>query len=446
MANINLLKIELIIVFIHTMEQILKHVAPQNKEWVESLTPEQMGALLNTLSLVPNMATKVIKEDNYSDKSAVRGLQGEDMFESMLSEFMPSDYTCENVAKSGKMGDFILTHKSHKTNKKYKLLVDIKNYRSTVPSKELDKFYRDLNINHVHGGFMISLHSKIVGQSKTIVFETYNADRGAIPTLLAQTNTPLAIVELIKLMFHIIEIKDISYNNITRKGELISNINQLNDHIGLITSCRDILTTTRGVMEKSLDEIMMKLMTCEYTFIAKINQINNGLMETDLHEQINTDSIVNTNIIDQQCTSTSRTKEVLKTELKNNFADDPIDKIKTLKVTPKPNPVNEIAIKFGGSFNLGDEHFLRSIYDTHTWNSINIIACKKEWHLSDDANYVIIKFAKKSIKVIFPNLNDAHTNIITLHASKGKSVSAGYAMILNQTNIVVILELLNVIV
>ena len=431
------------------MEQILKHVAPQNKEWIESLTPEQMGALLNTLSLIPHMTTKVIKEDKYSDKPAVRGLQGEDMFESMLSEFMPSDYICENVAKSGKMGDFILTHKSHKTNKKYKLLVDIKNYRSTVPSKELDKFYRDLNINQVQGGFMLSLHSKIVGQSKTIAFETYNADRGAVPMLLAQTNTPLAIVELIKLMFHIIEIKDISYNNITRKDELVSNINQLNDHIGLITSCRDILSTTRGVMEKSLDEIMMKLMTCEYTFIAKINQINNGLMETDLHEQKNTVSI-NPNMIEPQWISTARTEEVMEAELKTNFAGETIeltiDEVKTIKVAPKPNPVNEIAIKFGGSFNLGDDHLLRSIYDTHTWNSTNVIASKKEWHLTNDANSVIIKFAKKSAKVIFPALTDAHTNIITLHASKGKSIGAGYAMILNQTNISFILELLNAIV
>jgi hypothetical protein len=429
------------------MEQILKHVAPQNKEWVESLTPEQMGALLNTLSLVPHMTTKVIKEDKYSDKPAVRGLQGEDMFESMLSEFMPSDYICENVAKSGKMGDFILTHKSHKTNKKYKLLVDIKNYRSTVPSKELDKFYRDLNINQVQGGFMLSLHSKIVGQSKTIAFETYNADRGAVPMLLAQTNTPLAIVELIKLMFHIIEIKDISYNNITRKDELVSNINQLNDHIGLITSCRDILSTTRGVMEKSLDEIMMKLMTCEYTFIAKINQINNGLMETDLHEQKNTVSI-NPNMIEPQWISTARTEEVMEAELKTNFAGETIeltiDEVKTLRVAPKPNLVNEIAIKFGGSFNLGDEHLLRSIYDTHTWNSTNVIASKKEWHLTNDTNYVIIKFAKKSAKVIFPALTDAHTNIITLHSSKGKAIGSGYAMILNQTNIGFILELLRV--
>jgi hypothetical protein len=429
------------------MEQILKYVAPQNKKWVESISPEQMGAILNTLSLVPNMTTNVIKEDKYSDKPALRGLQGEDMFESMLSEFMPSDYTCENVAKAGKMGDFILTHKSHKTNKNYKLLVDIKNYRSTVPSKEIDKFHRDLNINQVHGGFMLSLHSKIVGQSKTIVFETYSADRGAVPMLLAQTNTPLAIVELIKLMFHIIEIKDISYNNITRKDELVSNINQLNDHIGLITSCRDILSTTRGVMEKSLDEIMMKLMTCEYTFIAKINQINNGLMETDLHEQLNTDSIVNPNMIEPQWISTARTEEVMETELETIRVGDTIeltiDKVKTLKVAPNPNPVNVIALKFGGSFNLGDEHLLRSIYDTHTWNITNVIASKKEWHLSNDANYAIIKFAKKSIKVIFPDLTDAHTNIITLHASKGKSIGAGYAIMLNQTNISLILELLN---
>lgn len=418
------------------MEQILKHVAPQNKEWVESLSPEQIGALLNTLSLVPHMTTKVIKEDKYSDKPAVRGLQGEDMFESMLSEFMPSDYKCENVAKAGKMGDFILTHKSHKTNKQYKLLVDIKNYRSTVPSKELDKFYRDLNINQVQGGFMLSLHSKIVGQSKIIAFETYNADRGAIPTLLAQTNTPLAIVELIKLMFHIIEIKDISYTNITRKCELVSNINQLNDHIGLITGCRDILTTTRGVMEKSLDQIMMKLMTCEYTFIAKINQINNGLM-ADVHS---TELELNSKPVDFTLSSTEELKEALGDTIE--LTDEQVNE---LKVKPKPDPVNEIAIKFGGSFDLGDEHLLRSVYNSQTWDDPKIVVGKKEWHLTNAINYVIIKFAKKSIKVIFPNLTDASADITSAHASKGKLTTRGYAICLNQTNIGFILELLQLV-
>jgi hypothetical protein len=436
------------------MEQILKHVAIQNKEWVESLSPKQIGALLNTLSLIPHMTTTVIKEDKFSDKPAIRGLQGEEMFESMLHEFMPSDYTCENVAKSGKMGDFILTHKSHKTNKQYKILVDIKNYKSTVPSKELDKFYRDLNINQVNGGFMLSLHSKIIGKSKTIVFETLSTNRGNIPTLIAQTNTPLAIVELIKLMFHIIEIKDITYNSISRKSELIININQLNDHISLITSCRDILTTTRGVMEKSLDQIMMKLMTCEYTFIEKITQINNGLIEDDYHNKGISNNLVNSNpehnspvmtrYLPEQFASTKIGDILSNNSIKLGDAIELTEsECNEIKVTPKPNPVNEIAIKFGGSFVLGDEYLLHSIYNTHIWHDPKIVASKKEWHLSDDMNYIIIKFVKKSIKVIFPDLTDDHTNIITSHASKGKAMVSGYTINLNETNIGFILELLN---
>jgi hypothetical protein len=415
------------------MEQILKHVSPQNKEWVESLSSEQIGALFNALSLVPQMTTSIINEDKFSDKPSVRGLQGEDMFESMLNEFMPSDYTCENVAKSGKMGDFILTHMSHKTNKQYKILVDIKNYKSTVPSKELDKFYRDLNINHVQGGFMLSLHSKIVGKSKTIVFDTFSTDRGSVPTLLAYTNTPLVIVELIKLMFHIIEIKDITYNSISRKRELVSNINQLNDHIGLITSCRDIIATTRGVMEKSLDQVMMKLMTCEYTFIAKITQINNGLTDDELHN-----TVPNKMLGPADQILSNKIEEVLETEFKEHVNDDINQHNHTT------DPVNVIAIKFGGSFVLGDEHLLRSIYNTHKWNDLKIITSKNEWHLNDNIQHIVIKFAKKSIKIIFIELTDGHNIIINTRVSKGKTTARGYAIILNESNIEFILELLNV--
>ena len=39
------------------MELILEHVSEHNKAWVESLSPKDIGVILDTLSLVPHMQT-----------------------------------------------------------------------------------------------------------------------------------------------------------------------------------------------------------------------------------------------------------------------------------------------------------------------------------------------------------------------------------------------------
>ena len=88
-------------------------------------------------------------------------------------------------------------------NNKYSLLIDVKNYKTTVPSKEIEKFYRDIKLNsNINGGVLLSLQSKIVGFSKIIEFQDFSSDHGIIPVVFMRSKTPEVICELLKLLFH----------------------------------------------------------------------------------------------------------------------------------------------------------------------------------------------------------------------------------------------------
>ena len=175
------------------MDIILEHVLDENKEWVKSLTPENIAYILNTCALIPQMKTK-FNIDRESDIAAIKGITGESKFDNIVSQFMSSDYELINVAKQGKSGDFLIKWQSQKTNRIYKILVDVKNYsKSTVPTIEVEKFYRDINLNNVDGGFLLSLNSRIIGISKIIELKDCTTDNTERQLLFAAKNLVFAI-------------------------------------------------------------------------------------------------------------------------------------------------------------------------------------------------------------------------------------------------------------
>ena len=172
-------------------DKLLEAVSEPNREWVASLTPESLGRLLDSVATVPYIkvstnSSKTRAPEAKQDIAVNKGIAGENKFEHIVNQYLSNDYQIENVAKQGKAGDFMLKWRSYKTNKLYKIIIDVKNYKNTVPGKEVEKLYRDTNINHVNGGFLLSLHSKIVGISKMIEFKEYLSDSGKIPMMFVR--------------------------------------------------------------------------------------------------------------------------------------------------------------------------------------------------------------------------------------------------------------------
>ena len=363
-----------------TMEQILEFVAEENKSWVQSLTSKNIASILNMVAMVPHMKLKYIKRQD-SDIAAVKGLQGETKFDNIISQHMSSDYELINTAKIGKCGDFIIKWRSQKTNRIYSILIDVKNYsRSTVPTSEVDKFYRDVNMNNVDGGFLISLKSRIIGCSKIIELKDFSTDNAIIPVLFTQSSTPLIIVEVIKLLFHIIEIKDLNKNSVCKSNELIHHINSLNDNIQTITDCRDVLQLSKTEIEKSLNSIMIKLMSCEYSLVSKINQINTTL--------------VSVNALEHTVSS-----DELKELDDHQQGETVIDVVKIVRDA------------FCSLITEESETLLYTLYDLG-WDDTCITIPKKVFSLIKGETTVVVKFLKSGMNITFPNLTeDMHETI-----------------------------------
>ena len=356
------------------MIQIMEHIHEKNKEWVSSLTPKNIGEILNMVAGIPRDLNK--NTSTPSERFAVNiGKEGESSFENIVGQFLNSEYKMENMSKKGHSGDFHIFWNSSKTNKIYKILVDVKQYSSAVPTKEITKFYKDLNVNNISGGLFISLTSKICGISKIIELKNSQKINGQmVPCMMANIKEPLVIVEVIKLLFHIIEIKDLHKNGVETMSELYSQISQLNDNIELITECRDALQSSKTDVEKSLNGIMYKLMQCEYSLISRVNSITATLVNKhELEHTISADEL--------------------------GTPDQSVAMIKTVVDT------------FGSVMQGDTIPYLYSIYELG-WDSSSINLPKKIWTLTKNDTTISIKMMKGLSSVSFPIITDETQPII----------------------------------
>ena len=382
------------------MDEIIKHISLENKSWAAGLKPIDIANILNTVCMLPEIKLKY--GDAVSELPACVGKTGETIVSNIISQYMPSDYILEDTSKSGYKGDFILKWQSCKTNKLYKIIIDIKNYKNTVPQKELDKFYRDIKLNYdINGGILLSLNAKIVGVSKIIDFNHLNTERGLLPITFVKSNQPDTIIEIIKLLFHTIELRDLNSNEILYKEELICTINELSDQIQNITDCRNNLQNSKYEIEKSLNSIMFSLMQCEYNLSSKIKQINKSLLN-------------NIKIIVPDVKQTDETPAICIFGVINNV--------------------------FKNSIELNYDSLLHDIYNLE-WTETHIEFNKQYWILHNENFDLIIKFNKKNMSAIFSKQTDDFINIIKDHNKKYQIKSDGYHIIINPDNINLVMML-----
>ena len=117
-----------------------------------------------------SLADKFLTLANSLTKSAAssktKGDQGETMFADLLQSTFGSvphgqPFHIEKTGKEARQGDI------HMTWMKHKLMWEIKNYDYTVPTKEVQKFVRDMEeAKDVGLGVMVSLHTTITGHAK----------------------------------------------------------------------------------------------------------------------------------------------------------------------------------------------------------------------------------------------------------------------------------------
>ena len=109
------------------------------------------------------LANSLVKS---ASSSKTKGDQGETVFADLLQNTFGSvphgqHFHIEKTGKEARQGDI------HMSWMKYKLMWEIKNYEYTVPTKEVQKFVRDMEeAKDIDLGVMVSLHTNISGHTK----------------------------------------------------------------------------------------------------------------------------------------------------------------------------------------------------------------------------------------------------------------------------------------
>jgi len=179
------------------LEQAMTKITNYEKDMTTSLQ-EQMSKVKDKYDLLleekdrqnqinRELFDKAVKLlDKTSNKSSISlGDSGEQIFENLTDTFKDfSDFKIENKAKQSHKGDFHLFFKD------FNILVDVKNYTSSISKKEITKIESDLNTNNnMNFAWLVSLNSNICEYNKfPITSKSITTDDGDVKFILMINN------------------------------------------------------------------------------------------------------------------------------------------------------------------------------------------------------------------------------------------------------------------
>ncbi|WNZ28655.1 MAG: restriction endonuclease [Candidatus Bathyarchaeota archaeon] len=178
----------------------------------------------------------------------------ESIFKSLKSHFM--DDAFENVSGTGKYTDLIANLENNETP----ILVELKDYKSTVPFKEVEKFWRDMERRGAKYGLFISMRSGISRCSTCINFKQ-KLDKTAIFVVNSELNWSghLFAFYVIKKL---VELETRKQKDLNGK-EICKILSKINDSVldlqkqnEMIEEIQDIADGLRTVSKRKLDELI----------------------------------------------------------------------------------------------------------------------------------------------------------------------------------------------
>ena len=145
------------------------------KNWVETKGSNEIESILRKRFASEKVISRSIPQDKgLTDflPSSLLGKLGESKVMDALRPYVTEDtseskvmdalrpYVTEDTAYSPHAGDVAVTYKGKH------FLVEVKNYSKTVPTRECDKFIRDVSTNYCLGGIIVALDTGIAKKKK----------------------------------------------------------------------------------------------------------------------------------------------------------------------------------------------------------------------------------------------------------------------------------------
>ena len=195
----------------------------------------------------------------------------ETIFNSFKEHFMDDSF--EDVSAIGKYADILATTADTQTP----ILIELKDYTNTVPSSEIDKFWREMERRGTRYGIFISMRSEIAKCSSCINLKT-RMDKMAIFVVNSELNwsghlfAHYVIKKLIEL--EAMKKKELKGKEVSKIITKINNhVVELQKNVETIDEIQTIADKLRTACKNRLDELISLSNTYKRSVNEKITEI-----------------------------------------------------------------------------------------------------------------------------------------------------------------------------
>lgn len=113
-------------------------------------------------------------------QATARGVLGETLYENWITPYVKGSWETVCTKKVPHSGDYIHTH----YDSKKRVMVDVKQYATSVPRKEVTKLWSDMVAQEIPLGLIVSMSSKITGcREVDIEYQTHGSKRYCMMTV-----------------------------------------------------------------------------------------------------------------------------------------------------------------------------------------------------------------------------------------------------------------------
>jgi hypothetical protein len=256
--------------------EIVTHQENTVKLSDESLKDLESRISANTKSMLEDI-TQQLNKNKYTSK--LKGNDAEDIIELALSERWEYERTSDKAHE----GDFVVKLEIDRT---YKILIDVKNYKGVIPTKEYSKFVRDILSTNSDGGIYFAYSGSIPGQNKCIKLENISANN--IPVVLVQDSPDNSINFALDLLKSHIILRQNSKNMEGDLEKLKVNTDQAIIQVNSLAIIKNNLQECANFMSQTLNKAQIDLEVAIISLRSSLENIS-GSIRHGASEWVKTD-------------------------------------------------------------------------------------------------------------------------------------------------------------
>lgn len=194
--------------------------------------------------------------------------------EAYVRDILSRNYKINDTSKTTASGDIIIKE----LNSENKILVEVKKYSNTVPSAQVQKFYRDINQTpEIKAGLFVSLTSEIAGIPGSFKFKKIWESR-EVPVIFISSDSKELIMLACKFLFEYIKLKAEK----TLSSEFYSkNLHKIKRKLEFLCKAENSILQSRKSLLDLNNIINLRIMKINEELISGETQIKKYLNKTN---------------------------------------------------------------------------------------------------------------------------------------------------------------------